>query len=94
VLLARKTGAALAAVLQVAHTFGMVRPRIAVRASRWRHARVAGLPAALATAFAAFDSDTARGLYAVTSDAVARFSGRPPTTVAEFLAGQQLSAAA
>jgi len=54
----------------------------------------AGLPAALATAFAAFDSDTARGLYAVTSDAVARFSGRPPTTVAEFLAGQQLSAAA
>lgn len=54
----------------------------------------AGLPATLATAFAAFDSDTARGLYTVTSDAVARFAGRQPTTVAEFVAKQQLSAAA
>ena len=54
----------------------------------------AGLPPNLAAAFAAFDSDTARGLFTVTSDAVARFAGRQPTTVTEFLAKQQLTAAA
>ena len=54
----------------------------------------AGLPANLAGAFAAFDSDTARGLYTVTSDAVQRFGGHRPTTLAEFLAKQQLAAAA
>lgn len=54
----------------------------------------AGLPANLAAAFAAFDTDTARGLFAVTSDAVERLGGRRPTTVAEFLAKQQLTAAA
>lgn len=45
-----------------------------------------GLPENLAAAFAAFDTDTARGYFAVTGDAVERFGGRQPETLAEFLA--------
>jgi NAD(P)H dehydrogenase (quinone) len=52
----------------------------------------AGLPRHLALAFAAFDADTARNLFAVTSDAVRRFAGREPTTLRQFLASQQLAA--
>lgn len=53
-----------------------------------------GLPDTLAKAFAAFDTDAARGLYGVTSDAVARLAGRAPTTFREFLAGTRAAAAA
>ena len=47
-----------------------------------------GLPQNLAATFAAFDTDTARGYYALTGDAVERFGGRKPTTLAEFLANR------
>lgn len=53
-----------------------------------------GLPQNLATTFAAFDTDTARGYFALTGDAVARLGGKSPTTLADFLAAQQLAAAA
>ena len=45
-----------------------------------------GLPENLAVTFSAFDTDTARGYFAVTGDAVERLGGRKPTTLAEFLA--------
>ena len=47
-----------------------------------------GLPENLATTFSAFDTDTARGYFALTGDAVERFGGRKPETLAEFLAAQ------
>jgi len=65
-------------------------PSEALIASMVRH----GLPESLAIALSAFDTDTARGHFAVTSDAVAHFSGREPTTFAEFLAAQPARAAA
>lgn len=45
-----------------------------------------GLPPALAGAFAAFDTDTARGVFALVGDGVQRFAGRAPTTLEAFLA--------
>jgi NAD(P)H dehydrogenase (quinone) len=53
-----------------------------------------GLPENLAVTFSAFDTDTARGYFALSGDAVERFAGKQPTTLAEFLSGQQLAAAA
>ena len=53
-----------------------------------------GMPRPLAEAFAGFDRDTARGVFAVTSDAVRRLAGREPMTLAQFLAANPLSAAA
>ena len=53
-----------------------------------------GLPENLAHTFAAFDTDTARGYFALTGDAVERLGGKRPTTLADFLAAQQLAAAA
>lgn len=53
-----------------------------------------GLPRNLATTFAAFDTDTARGYFALTGDAVERLGGKAPTTLADFLAAQRLQAAA
>jgi NAD(P)H dehydrogenase (quinone) len=53
-----------------------------------------GLPRPLAEAFASFDLDTARGVFAVTSDAVKRLTGREPVTLAQFLAAHPLNAAA
>lgn len=53
-----------------------------------------GLPENLAITFSAFDTDTARGYFALTGDAVERFAGRKPTTLAEFLAAQPVQAAA
>lgn len=47
-----------------------------------------GLPQNLAATFAAFDTDTARGYFALTGDAVERLGGRQPETLAEFLANQ------
>ncbi len=46
-----------------------------------------GLPPNLAATFAAFDTDTARGYFALTGDAVQRLGGREPVTLARFLAG-------
>jgi NAD(P)H dehydrogenase (quinone) len=53
-----------------------------------------GLPENLAHTFAAFDTDTARGYFALTGDAVERLGGKAPTTLADFLARQHLAAAA
>ena len=53
-----------------------------------------GLPQNLAATFAAFDTDTARGYFALTGDAVERLGGRTPTTLADFLAQKHLAAAA
>ena len=53
-----------------------------------------GLSESLAVTLSSFDTDTARGFFAVTSDAVERFAGRKPTTFAEFLAAQPARAAA
>lgn len=53
-----------------------------------------GLPQGLATTLSAFDTDTARGYFAVTGDAVERFTGRKPATFAEFLAAHSARQAA
>jgi NAD(P)H dehydrogenase (quinone) len=53
-----------------------------------------GLPEAVAITFSSFDTDTARGFFALSSDAVERFTGRKPATFAEFLAAQPVQAAA
>jgi NAD(P)H dehydrogenase (quinone) len=53
-----------------------------------------GLPENLAVTLSAFDTDTARGYFALTGDAVERFAGKKPTTLAEFLAANTLRAAA
>jgi NAD(P)H dehydrogenase (quinone) len=53
----------------------------------------AGLPQGLAGTLAAFDTDTARGYFAVTDTTVERFSGHPPMSLAEFLAANPLPSA-
>ena len=53
-----------------------------------------GLPASLAGTFAAFDTDTERGYFALSGDAVERLGRKKPTSLADFLAAQQLAAAA
>lgn len=53
-----------------------------------------GLPQPLAEALAAFDTDTARGLYALPTDTVRRLAGREPTTLAAFLSSSSLARAA
>jgi NAD(P)H dehydrogenase (quinone) len=52
------------------------------------------LPENLAVTLSAFDTDTARGYFALTGDAVERFAGKKPTTLTEFLAANALQAAA
>lgn len=47
--------------------------------------KAAGLPPALAEAFAGFDVAVARGALAVTGDGVERFAGRTPTPVEQML---------
>lgn len=53
-----------------------------------------GLPENLAITLSAFDTDTARGHFAVSSDAVERFGGRKPETLAEVLAANPIQVAA
>lgn len=52
-----------------------------------------GLPEALARAFAAFDSDTQRGLFSITSGDTERLSGRKPTSLRDFLAARAVAGA-
>lgn len=54
----------------------------------------AGIPKMLAETFAAFDTDTARGVFSVTGDAVRRLAGRDATTLKAFLAANPLASAA
>ncbi|MEQ1901672.1 MAG: NAD(P)H-binding protein, partial [Devosia sp.] len=51
----------------------------------------AGIPKMLAQAFAAFDTDTARGVFSLTGDAVRRLAGREATTLKAFLSANPLS---
>jgi NAD(P)H dehydrogenase (quinone) len=44
-----------------------------------------GLPEPLAKAFLAFDVDTAKGYFAVTTNTVETLTGSAPTSVAAFL---------
>jgi NAD(P)H dehydrogenase (quinone) len=53
-----------------------------------------GVPPNLAAAFAAFDTDAARGLYGIVSDAVERLSGRKPQSLRAFLAANRIARAA
>lgn len=46
----------------------------------------AGLPEGMADVMVAFDNDAAAGFHAVVTDAVERFSGRKPQSLADFIA--------
>lgn len=49
----------------------------------------AGLPLDMAKLLVAFDLDAAAGFHAVVTDVVERFSGRKPTTLADFLSANK-----
>lgn len=53
-----------------------------------------GLPENLARAFAAFDSDAARGFYGIVDDAVERLAGRKPQSLQALLDGRKAAQAA
>lgn len=79
----------------IAAAYGRPVEAVAISPAASREGMIgAGLPPALADAFLAFDTDAARGVFGITSDAVERFAGRPGQTLAAFLAQHPLATVA